>query len=48
MRDKMADRRRKRMQELRRKQEAELTREMLTQKGELNEARSKRVSSLYD
>lgn len=43
MRDKMAERKRRRLQDLRRRQEAELTREMLTQKKELDEARSKQV-----
>ena len=43
LRDRMSDRRRRRMDDLRRKQELELTKEMLTQKKELNDVRTVKV-----
>ena len=44
-RDKIAERKRRKMKELRRKQEAELTKEMLTQKKEVDEVRTKQVGA---
>ena len=43
-RDKLAERKRRMMKEQRRKQEAELSKEMLTQKKELDEIRTKQVT----
>ena len=44
LRDRMSERRRRRMEDLRRKQELEVTKETLTQKKELDEVRTVKVS----
>ena len=43
LRERLAEKRKRKMADLRRKQEAELTREMLTQKKELDEIRTTKV-----
>ena len=46
LRDRMSDRRRRRMDDLRRKQEVALTKEVLTQEKEVNEVRTVKVRKI--
>ena len=48
LRDRMSDRRRRRMDDLRRKQEVALTKEVLTQEKEVNEVRTVKVRKACD
>lgn len=46
MREKLSEKRKQKMEALRRKQEAEITREMLMQKKEMDEIKAKKVESM--
>ena len=47
LREKLAENRKRKMAQLRRKQETELTKEMLEQKSELDEVKSKKVCLIF-